>query len=502
MTKHRWVRALMLALGLSLTTMQCTCTSPCRIIGGPGDDAACAIVQAYSPVDGYVVAGWTKRDGKVETDDGIVVRLGKEGVPDKAIRTDGDEDEQLLSLVRAAGIRGYAAAGWTRSRHPSGMLERDVLLLQLDSSLQRHWGKVYHLVGGGDLGHTANSVIEVSDAHGGGYALVGQVTVAGEYQVLVLRVDKNGEVMWSRRLWLEGRHWHDGLAVCEVYHSTFPAVFVVAGECSDSIYTKPPNHDAFVMRLDDKGIPVGASIVLAGARDDEARSLLLDANAVIVAGSTGSFGGVAPHSNIWVAGLAGPEGQAVWSRVYYWDSAGNNEFLLGDRALAPTCPDDSLRGYVVAGVTYSRGPGTPDEPNIIAIKVNRNGTIGWNGQATIHPSATEDNKADRAFAVTPSQNIPNAGPGYAIVGQTNSFSPGRELGGSNIHFATLDRNGKRLSCTLSDSVFSDTLVWTSELTHSDSLLVSADTVGIVPFDLSSQEECEPQFQLPKCNKGQ
>ena len=98
-----------------------------KTLGGASEDWANSIVQTED--EGYMVAGWTKSMGAGKTDVWIV-KLDKNGdlLWDKTFG--GSENDEAHSIVQTED-RGYAIAGWTKSKRTGNS---DVWILKLDEN--------------------------------------------------------------------------------------------------------------------------------------------------------------------------------------------------------------------------------------------------------------------------------------------------------------------------------------------------------------------------------
>lgn len=458
---------------------------PCRIIGGSNTDYGSAIVRAHNPYDGYVLGGWTYSFGAGTTSysNALVVRTNAYGTPLNAIVTKGSNHERATSMTRTYDT-GYAVTGWTRSYNTSGT-NADVFVLKLKSDLSLSWGYAYHF-SGGDYDHMAYSIVEVSSALGGGYAVTGWADTAGTHRIFVLRLTSTGAVSWARYYYFAGDKWDEGYSITEVNDSTASTVkFCVVGAAKTS---SSAQGDAFVLRLTSSGSVVGAN-KLSGNYDDAAWSVVADPTGaspgIVVAGHTKSYGlGTPTYYNLFVARLKASNGNTIWSNVYYWPAGTTEreERILGDKALIRTSGKLGT-GYALCGRTYSRGPNTPSYSNVLLMKIDYVGALGWGGQVSVHPSDTISNYHDMAYSVVQSSAIPtlpSPGEGIALVGASSSFSKPTTLGGYNLLFSTFDGSGKRpAGCALQFPMSKDSCFWT---TLSASRITFSVTRTSMPID--------------------
>ncbi|MEO0078271.1 MAG: T9SS type A sorting domain-containing protein [candidate division WOR-3 bacterium] len=469
---------------------------PCRIIGGASTDQGSAIVRAYNPYDGYVIGGWTFSFGAGTTtySNALVVRTNAYGTPLNAIVSKGARDDQVTSIARTTDS-GYVVTGWTRSYDSTSSYRADVFVLKLKTDLSLSWGYVYHITNA-DYDHRALSIIEVSSALGGGYALTGWADTVNARRILVMRLTATGAVSWARCYSFVGDNWDEGYSITEVADTSAPSVkFCVVGSARTS---STAQADAFVLRLMSDGGIVGANR-LYGAYDDAALSVVADPTGaspgIVVAGHTKSYGlGKPNYYNIFVAKLRAATGNYIWSNVFYWPAGTleRDERLLGDRALIRTTGNLGT-GYALCGLTYSRGPNTPGAANVLLIKLDYYGNLGWGGSATVHPSDSLNNYHDMAYAIVQTSAIPglpSPGDGIALVGASNSFSKPTTLGGYNLLFSTFDRTGKRpAGCALQFALAKDSCFWTTLTAKRVTISINQQSMPVEPCAVNSQAVC-------------
>jgi hypothetical protein len=154
-----------------------------KTIGGPADEIGFSLIQ--TPDGGYVIAGYTNSFGAGGLDV-YVVKLNANGNLQwtKTIGGPASEIGNSHSLIQTAD-GGYAIAGFTQS---FGAGEWDVYVVKLSANGNLQWTKTT----GGPKDDWGNSLIQTSD---GGYAIAGHTESfgAGEWDVYVVKLDKNGD---------------------------------------------------------------------------------------------------------------------------------------------------------------------------------------------------------------------------------------------------------------------------------------------------------------------
>jgi len=457
---------------------------PSRIIGTIRAEHANAIVRAINPMAGYVMAGWTMRPiagSSNMTKDALVVRVNPDGSLisniNNAVIFGGLQDEEATSMIRTSD-QSYVVAGWTRSYNNPPNTNADIFVIKFKPDLiHYHWAKVYHMLTN-DLGHRANSIIEVtaSPVDPGGYILTGYLLSpnTATRRILVLRLDLSGNVTWVRTYGMVGtvnNLYNEGFSITEVSDITVPNVkFAVVGRTASTLNAR---GDAFMMRLGSNGSLVLPTLVFSGNYDTHARSVAWDgqfsglvAPGIMVAGMVKSTNTPSPiPANILVARIRTNAMIVDWSYEYKWDTANGPDradYIQGDKALI-VIPGNAVTpsNFVLCGITYSRGPNIPNAPNIMLMRLKHEGIVDWNENATVFPMILQPNtnNFDVANGVVQSPAIP--GNGFAVAGWTNSiFNPNLppNLAGHNILFTTFTPGGMQSgSCDAQFKIKNSTL---------------------------------------------
>jgi hypothetical protein len=207
------------------------------------------------------------------------------------------------------------------------------------------WAKTY---GGPDY-DKAESIQQTSD---GGYIVAGRILpFSTSADILVLKLDQNGNIQWQKAFGEANRHGFVGVSI----QQTSDGGFVVgttaysAGESGDNIW---------VLKLDQNGKIQWEKTYGAGSSAAHSIQQTSDGGYIIVAGWTYSAG---TNHDILVLKLD-QNGNIQWQKTYggpSWDGA-------------YSIRQTSDGGYVVAGETFSFGAGG----DIWVLKLDANGDIG------------------------------------------------------------------------------------------------------------------------------
>jgi len=135
-------------------------------------------------------------------------------------KTYGESGNETAYTIKQTSDGGFIVVGETDS---FGVGYRDFLILKLDSNGNVTWQKTY---GGtnvdGFYKDTANSIHQTSD---GGYIMIGLTGSFGApvYDILVLKLDSNGDIDWQKRYGGYNSDWSYSIL------STSDGGYIVAG---------------------------------------------------------------------------------------------------------------------------------------------------------------------------------------------------------------------------------------------------------------------------------
>ncbi|MEZ4773684.1 MAG: OmpA family protein [Bacteroidia bacterium] len=262
----------------------------------------------------------------------------------------GGSGREELSDVIATRDQGFLCVGATDS--PDGDVGQnyggnDVWILKLDPQGRIQWTKVFG-GSGDDQGITA---IQTED---GGYLVGGESGSVngtmlsrhhGGLDSWIVRLDKNGEVLWEKHFGGNGNE-----KVTRI-HEMEPGRYIVINS-SDSkgqdVKQSLGLKDCWVFEMDDYG-QMGWQMSYGGEENDDIHSSLIDIDGgIVMAGTTFSATGHIPEQrglgDFWLLKIDPKGGGLYWSNTY----GGRREEGINDIILA----NDS--NYVVCGMTKSR----------------------------------------------------------------------------------------------------------------------------------------------------
>jgi hypothetical protein len=158
-----------------------------RAIGGTNNDVANSIQQTSD--GGYIVAGYTTSFGA--GGDALIIKLNSSGTIQWSRAIGGTNYDRAYSIQQTSD-GGYIVAGYTNSFGAGG---DDILIIKLNSSGNIQWSRAI----GGTNGDYALSIQQTSD---GGYIVAGWTTSfgAGNYDILIIKLDSSGNIQWSRAI--------------------------------------------------------------------------------------------------------------------------------------------------------------------------------------------------------------------------------------------------------------------------------------------------------------
>jgi gliding motility-associated-like protein len=197
-----------------------------RSYGSSGNDVAVSLAKVAS--GGYILGGYTNSFG-AGGNDAYLVRTNTKGdvIWAKAYGGSGDDAFDQIAVTSSGG---FIATGQTKSfANPTGAL----FVVNVDGNGNLLWSRALGAgTGGGEYGHT---IIQTAE---GGFALIGSYNSGpGTVDIIVVRLDASGNVIWSKRF--DSGTTDEGLAILEDNDT-----LVVGGYYRASNY-----HDGVLMKL-------------------------------------------------------------------------------------------------------------------------------------------------------------------------------------------------------------------------------------------------------------
>ncbi|MCC6459899.1 MAG: hypothetical protein IT260_05495, partial [Saprospiraceae bacterium] len=154
-----------------------------KTYGGPGNDFATDLLEL---ADGYLLLGYTF-DPETNNQNGLLIRTDKDGTVLWQKSYGGFGNDQL-TLAKPANNGGFILWGSTQNL---GGTYSDGWLMQVDDNGNTLWQKT---IGQQNFNESARGeIFNMPD----GYILSGLKSKPGYFQAFVIRVDNNGETLWS-----------------------------------------------------------------------------------------------------------------------------------------------------------------------------------------------------------------------------------------------------------------------------------------------------------------
>lgn len=326
-----------------------------NVFGGGGDESATSV--ALTPDGGSIIAGYTtskyvsvsgiQKRGK----DIIVLKLDKLGALAWMKVIGGSKDDQATSIVQTVS-GDYVLAGTTASNDGDFSGKRygatDAFVIKLDKNGSVVWSKTFG-------GSGTDIVNALARADGGGVAVVGSTTsndgdfrgrCFGAQDAFIIRLSDRGAVIWLETLGGADNDKANGVAATE------DDGFMVVGESGSSDGDLAGLHkgglDMLVCKYDRNGNLIWCKLLGGASNESAATVAMLGANRALVAGHTYSrkgadFEGVrGVGAQDIVLAMIETNGRVVYKKV-----------VGGAADDQATCVAAVGSGYVVAGTTSS-----------------------------------------------------------------------------------------------------------------------------------------------------
>ncbi len=360
-----------------------------KTFGGSSYDWAGSILQTTNGK--YIVAGMTDSKG-AGLHDAWVFKLDANGNSEWDNTFGGNGNEEARSAHQTNDL-GCVVAGETYSKLGTGW--HNAWVFKLDTNGELEWDNAF----GGSGYDTTSSILQTTD---GKYTIAGWTDSkgAGYNDAWVFRLDSNGNLEWDNTY--GGKYDDVANSILQINE----VEYIVVGETSSKGMGE---YDAWVFKLDSNGNLLWDN-TFGGSDIDRAYSLLQTPDGgCVIAGVTSSKG-------------AG--GEDAW--VFKLDSSGNlewdNTFGGSDIDKAYSLLQTTDGGYIIAGVTSSKGAGDDDA---WIFKLDSNGNLEWD-------NTFGGSYVDKAYSL-----LQTTDEGYIIAGVTSSKGAGYD----DAWILKLDKNG-------------------------------------------------------------
>jgi hypothetical protein len=314
---------------------------------------------------------------------------------------------------------------------------------------------VYKKYYGGKYTESANDIIETSD---GGFLIVGSSSsyTKGSYDILVLKIDRYGGLIWSKRY--GNFNMDNAVRVIELQSGEF----LIAGHTNS--YGGDEIHDMLLLKIDAQGTPIWKKI-MGGYNEDYATHLLeMPDGSLIITGYTYSYG--VGQDDVFIMKMKST-GDTLWTQLYGGlsnehsysiDTTGDGFIITGftksferkglyDAYVVKTDLDGNIQwsqvyggdhhdrgqvikkvddGYIIGGSSMSSGAGLMD---LFLCKLDLEGNWLW-----AKTYGTELDETTSAMSLS-SDN------GFLLIGITNSPE---DVGGTDLIAVKTDENGDTL----------------------------------------------------------
>jgi uncharacterized delta-60 repeat protein len=343
--------------------------------GGGADDGAASVQQTRD--SGYIVAGSTNSFTSGYQDLWILKLRSDGGTCIPSAKSTATVTSTSATVVTTTGTE-FGSAGVVADTSVTPAATAATVLGSCN------WVAAY-----GGPGTSDDIAYSVQQTRDGGYVVAGSTMSYGAvgWDIWVVKLDPNGAIQW------ENTYGGDGDDEAFSAQQTNDSGYIVAG------YTKSFGAvagDVWVLKLTSKGA-IQWQKRYGGSGEDVAKSVQQTRdNGYVVAGYTTSFG--AGQRDFWILKL-NLSGIPQWQKTYGGSA--------NDEASAVKQTKDS--GYIVAGQTWSFGPGAYD---IWILKLNAAGVVQW--QKTV-------GGGDWDLATSVQQTSDS---GYVVAGYTKSYGAG------------------------------------------------------------------------------
>jgi predicted secreted protein len=310
-----------------------------RIYGGPGNDRGLSVLPLED--GGFLVSGATASFGSGDADFWLI-QTDSNG-DSLWSRTYGGPLQDAAASVLPAQGGGYWISGHTLNY---GAGERDWLLIRLDENGDSLWSRTF----GGEDNEWGGRLHATSD---GGFFLEGQLgdpSLGAQFGLI--KINANGDSLWGRNF---GGPEHEG---CFDGEQTDDGGYILSGT---TMSFGAGDRDMWLVKTDENGDSLW-SRTFGGELEDWCYGVAETSDGgCVLAGHTRSFG--AGGADVWLI-RTDSNGDSLWSRIF----GGEADDYCRDVRITKD------GGIILAGFTYSFGSGGGDA---WLIKTDANGDSLW-----------------------------------------------------------------------------------------------------------------------------
>lgn len=320
------------------------------------------------PSGGFIAAGYTA-DFTPNDTDAYVVRLSAQGDTLWTKALNGPQSRKDLFYKVINTTNGFAFCGYSSSFNANG---DEAYMVSMDNNGTVIWEKTY----GGPGRDRAQEIVQTAD---GGYIVCGYVAPFGNYSGFLLRLNTNGDTLWSNRYRATGASYSDLNSVKELSDGGF----IACGQAPNGVN----GNDIFIIRTDALGNLMWSNLIGTVENDNGDYILPVDSGYVIAGGK--GFDGYFVKIDT--------SGNKTWEKVF------GGGTLNDDFHQVNTTFDG---GFILAGTTSSYGP---FDPNIWILKTDGNGDSLW-------ARTFGGDNHDHGYSA-----VQSADSGFIVSGYTSSF---------------------------------------------------------------------------------
>ncbi|MEX2720649.1 MAG: hypothetical protein Q6362_004420 [Candidatus Wukongarchaeota archaeon] len=245
--------------------------------------------------DGYILAGYSR--GSVLDIDGILVKVDENGEKEwsKGYPETGLDGSRFY-CAKETSDGGYIATGSNGELSFAGVY---LWLVKTNANGEKTWSQTY------GKSMTSSTGRFIDQASTGGYIVVGDTKAygAGGYDVWMIKTDSSGEIDWSYTY----GSTKDDYARC--VKKTSDGGYIITGYYT----TSSGDYNVFLLKIDRNGNFVWDNY-WGGLGDDQAKSVVETSDGgYLIAGTTRSYG--SGGDDVWLI-KTNANGNEVWKKTY------------------------------------------------------------------------------------------------------------------------------------------------------------------------------------------